>query len=308
LLYNRQPTADELKEASYFLQQQAALVPQQATPTAPFVVESMPQRDGKAVALAPRTNQERLITTGLTVPPGDFTVEAVVLLRSVYETGELRLLASNWNGDKQKPGWALGITGAKSQRKPQMLTLQLVGLSGGGGAGGDAAPRYEPVFSDLSLQLDRSYYVAASVHFAEGKAGTVTFFMKDLANDDELLQTSVCPHPLSAAPNSEFPITLGARAGSSLQSQWDGLIDEVRLRSGQITAEECFYLPKNTSIPAAVLACWQFEPSAGFLYDSKQQRETLQPPVAPASNQLHASALADLCHAMLNSNEFLYVR
>ena len=263
LLYNRQPSSDELSEAEYFLQEQAAKLPAQKTSTAPFIVESMPQRDGKAVVLAPHTNQERLVTSGVNLPNEDFTIEAVVLLRSIYDSGELRYVASTWNGDKTKAGWALGITGAKSQRKPQMLALQVLG------AGNDGKLRYEPVFSDLQIQLDRSYYVAASVHFGEANGGTVTFYLKDLANDDVLLQTTVCPHPIAKPKVSEFPLTIGARAGSAMSSQWDGLIDELRIRSGQITADECFYINKAATLPASVLACWQFEPAPGFLYDAK---------------------------------------
>jgi hypothetical protein len=302
LIYNRQPNRDELTEAAYFLTEQSARIPVQAQPTAPFVVESMPQREGKAVVLAPHTSQERLVSTGLALPMGDFSIEAVVLLRSIYDNGELRYIASTWNGDKQKPGWALGITGAKSQRKPQMLALQMLG------AGPDGKLRYEPVFSDLQIQLDRSYYVAASVHFGDATGGTVTFFLKDLANDDVLLQTTICPHPIVTPQASEFPLTIGARAGSALSSQWDGLIDELRLRSSVLSAEECFYTQKASTLPASVLACWQFEATPGFLYDAKPRRETLLPPVAAPMNKLHASALADLCQAMLNSNEFLYIR
>ncbi len=302
LLYSRQPSSAEMAEADYFLKDQATRLPVQAQPTAPFVVESMPQREGKAVVLAPHTNQERLVANGVVLPEGDFTIEAVVLLRSIYENGELRYVASTWNGDKKKAGWALGITGAKSQRKPQMLALQLLG------GGADGARRYEPVFSDLQIQLDRSYYVAASVHFGETSGGTVTFFLKDLANDDELLQSTVCPHPIVGAQPSEFPFTIGSRAGGAVASQWDGLIDEVRLRAGLLTAEDCFYQQKAAALPTAVLACWQFEPAPSFLHDVKAQRETLLPPVAAPTNQLRATALADLCHAMLNSNEFLYLR
>ncbi len=302
LLYSRQPNPEELAEAEYFLEEQTRRLPTQAQPTAPFVVESMPQREGKAVMLAPGTNQERLVTTGVTLPNEDFTIEAVVLLRSIYENGELRYVASTWNGDKTKAGWALGITGAKSQRKPQMLALQVLG------AGNDGKLRYEPVFSDLQIQLDRSYYVAASVHYGEATGGTVTFYLKDLADDDVPMRTTICPHPIVTPQVSEFPLTIGARSGSAVSSQWDGLIDEVRLRSGPLAAEECFYTQKSASLPAAVLACWQFEPTPGFLYDAKLQRETLLPPVAAPTNKLQASALADLCHAMLNSNEFLYVR
>ena len=86
------------------------------------------------------------------------------------------------------------------------------------------------------------------------------------------------------------------------------MIDEVRLRAGLLTAEDCFYQQKAAALPASVLACWQFEPVPSFLNDAKALKDTLLPPIAAPTNQLRATALADLCHAMLNSNEFLYVR
>ncbi len=299
LLYNRPPAADELSAAQNFLISQATLLPPQAAPSAPFLAESMPQRDGKAVVLAPHSSQERLLTSiPDPLPAGDFSIESIVLLRSVYDSGELRLIASNWNGDHQQPGWALGITGAKSQRKAQMLALQLVG------AGADGKTRYEPIFSDLSIQLDRSYYLAVSVHYG----GTVTFYLKDLANDDELLQTTVVPHPIISPQASPERITIGARAGANVSSQWDGLIDEVRLHAELLNAGEHCYLSAGNGFPNSLRACWQFEPTPGFLMDSKSLQATLQSPQAAPQAQLRPSALADLCHAMLNSNEFLYVR
>ena len=235
-------------------------------------------------------------------PEADFTIETVVLLRSIYDNGDLRVIASSWDGEKKQPGWALGITGAKSQRKPQMLTLQLVGR----GVNGDTL--YEPVFSDLQIQLDRSYYLAASVHLGGPGEGTVTFFLKDLANDDELLQSTVVPHPIAQEVGGNLPIVIGGRSGKQAVHQWDGLIDEVRLSKGLITGEQCCYTKKSAALTPNVTACWQFEPNPGYLHDSAQKVINLTPvsPVKPSETK--SSALADLCHAMLNSNEFLYVR
>jgi hypothetical protein len=302
LLYSRQPSADELTEAEYFLQEQAPHIPVSVPSNTAVIVETMPQREGKAVVLAPRSPQERLVTTGVKPLAEDFTVESVVLLRSIYEGGEIRTIASDWTGDRSKPGWSLGITGGQSQRKPQMLVMQLAGASSAG------TTTYEAVFSDLQIQLGRSYYLAASVHYAANSAGAVTFYLKDLTNDDEPLQTTVVPHPMAHSQPSEAPFTIGARAGNGIQHQWDGLIDEVRVSAGPLAAEACFYQRKEAALPSAVISCWQFEPMLGMLTDTRQQRENLLPPSTAPKNQLHPSAMADLCHAMLNSNEFLYVR
>lgn len=303
LLYNRQPATDELSGAIAFIQEQAARGKADAEPEKPFLAESMPQREGKAAVLAPGSGQERLVlNAAMPRPEADFTIETVVLLRSIYDNGDLRVIASSWDGEKKQTGWALGITGAKSQRKPQMLALQLVGH----GVNGDTL--YEPVFSDLQIQLDRSYYLAASVHLGGPGEGTVTFFLKDLANDDELLQSTVVPHPIAQDVAGNLPIVIGGRSGKQAVHQWDGLIDEVRLSKGLITAEQCCYTKKSSALTPNVTACWQFEPTPGYLHDSAQKIINLTP-VSPAKlSETKSSALADLCHAMLNSNEFLYVR
>lgn len=303
LLFNRQPATDELSDALTFLQSQEATTPKVKEIEQPFLAESMPQREGKAAVLAPGSAQERLVmNTPMPKLEADFTIESVVLLRSVYDSGEVRVIASSWNGEKQKTGWALGITGARSARKPQMPVLQMVGN------GADGALLYEPLFSDLQIQLERSYYLAASIHLGGPGEGSVTFFLKDLSNDDELLQTTVVPHPIARDVAGESPLVIGGRAEKRAASQWDGLIDEVRLSKGLITAEQCFYQQKNKTLPSSVMASWQFEPETGFLNDTAQKvvnLTTVTPKNASASEN---NALADFCHALLNSNEFLYLR
>ncbi len=46
------------------------------------------------------------------------------------------------------------------------------------------------VFSDHFVELNKPYYVAASVRMArDGKPGAVTFHLKDLSNDDQPLDS-----------------------------------------------------------------------------------------------------------------------
>lgn len=301
LTYGRHPSSDEREAAVGFIRSQQRQVETETPAETPFLAEAMPQREGKAAVLAPSSGQERLfINVGLPLAEGDFTVEAVALLRSVYENGEVRVVVSAWDGDNSHPGWALGITGKKSQRKPNMLVLQLVGHSTEGRV------IYEPVFSDVQIQLERSYYLAASVHLGGAGEGKVTFYVKDLANDDQPLVTTVVPHPVARGVQPDgVRMAIGGRAAGSTGHQWDGLVDEIRLSRGLVAEAQCCY--KTYGVSAAVSACWQFEAKTGFLRDTVSGLENLEPSTSLRKVAPVGDALTDFCHGLLNSNEFLYV-
>lgn len=301
LLYQRSPDEAELTESLAFLRSQPERMDQRQfeAPAPEFVAEPMPQRAGKAAVFAPGSRQERLTVKpgGMAMPDGDFTVEAVLLLKSVYEDGRVRVVAGQWSGDKAQPGWSLGISGAGSQRKPRMPVLQLCGT------GADGKMVYEPVFSDLQIQMDRTYYLAASIHFGPQGEGNVTFSLRDLANMDEPLQTTVVPHPVTGGVVPADPFVIGARH-SSKDQQWDGLIDEIRITRGTVPEEKQAW--REPALRPETVAAWEFEPAAP-LADSVTRTPLHQPVQAPRVTP-GAAAAADFCHALLGSSEFLYVR
>jgi hypothetical protein len=293
----RQPATDEMEEALAFLKSQEESAP--LPPAGEFIAESMPQRDGKAAVLSPGTAQERLVVTdgGMALPDGDFSIETVVLLRSVFSDARVRTIASQWNGDCAQQGWSLGVTGQQSRRKPQTPVLQLIGKNTEGRI------VEEPVFSDIALQMDRSYYIAAAVHPDPDGKGTVTFFVKDLANDDEPLQSAVVPHPIVEPLRPAFPLVIGDSEGRT-RRLWDGLIDEVRIRRGCITAETLSL--HSPAVTPDTVACWQFEPAPGFRSDSVSKTETIRA-THTAESTARESDLTDLCHSLLSSSALLYV-
>ena len=295
----RPPATDEREDALAFLRAAAAAPPQPLPGGGDFIADAMPQRDGRAAVLAPGSPQERLVVSpsGMALPESDFTIEAVVLLRSIFPDGTVRTIAAQWDGAADRAGWALGITGEKSRRKPRMPVLQLAGTLP------DGRPVVEPVFSDIQIQLDRSYYIAASVRYGAAGEASVTFHVKDLANDDEPLQTSVSAHPFATPIRPAFPLVIGDAHGSP-RRQWDGLIDEVRIRRG-IPATDALALTRPEPGPDTV-ACWQFEPSPGFRTDSVSRTESITAPDRePAARR--AAAVTDFCHALLSSSAFLYL-
>jgi hypothetical protein len=296
LTTGKRPATDEMEEALAFIEQQRAAAP---PPPADFIAEAMPQREGRAAVLSPGTAQERLVISegGMSLPEGDYAIESVVLLRSIFPDGRVRTIASQWNGDRTQPGWALGLTGQGSRRKPQMPVMQLIGRN----AAGQIVE--EPVFSDLQLQMDRSYYIAAAVHPDKDGQGTVTFFVKDLANEEEPLRTTTVPHPLVDLPRPAFPLVIGDAEGDA-RRQWDGLIDEVRIRRGSLTAET---LALKAPAPGPdTIACWQFEPDPGYRHESVSRTETIRAAVSPAVSA-RTAAVTDLCHTLLCSSAMHYI-
>jgi mono/diheme cytochrome c family protein len=95
LAFNREPKKSEIESARTFLAQQAALLAQKEAPTeiAPFAGDKMAFRDGRAAQLMPGSPQDRLVVPASPAfPKANFTVEAFITLKSVYESGSVRTI------------------------------------------------------------------------------------------------------------------------------------------------------------------------------------------------------------------------
>jgi hypothetical protein len=231
----------------------------------------------------------------------EFTVEVCFQLRSIQNSAAVRTLAARWNGDKKVPGWSFGITGTGSRRKPQTLVMQLFGTTP------DAAVAEAALFSDQTIRLDTPYFASVSVTPATSEStGRAVFHLKDLSNDDEPLASVTVEHAVTGGLQNDLPLTIGGRSGADMH-EFDGMLDDVRLSASALTADELLLAsdaPRTDS-----LGFWRFEPLPGLLEDStaygRRLRTTVteQPALEPS-----AAALADLCHVLLNSSEFLYVK
>ena len=305
LAFGREPSASEQSAAVKFLQDQARRIGPEEAPPEIAKLDKIPYRDGHAVVMDPSGAMRRIeIDDDAKLPNGDFTIEAFVLLRSTYETASVRTIAAHWNGDNSKPGWSLGVTSQRSQFKPQMLVLQLAGTDANG------KPAYEPIFSSLAIQLNKPYYVAVSVRMSETGANGVTFYAKDLSNDDEPLLTSTNAHKITTIPRDRGRFTLGSRGGEKIGGIWDGLIDDVRLSSTALDVGQL--LLTNEAVGPTTVGFWEFEPAAGLFRDSSPNRLDLKLPGTSTkstgdSTDHRRRALIDFCHVLLNANEFLYV-
>jgi hypothetical protein len=315
LAFARSPTGRESDIARTFLAEQIKRIPLPKDKTPAYETAKIPFHEGKAAVITPGGAQARFqLPQSDKLPSGQFTLEAFVYLRSVFEDGTVRTIASHWPGDTNAAGWAFGVTGKKSAYKPQTLVLQMWGQ--------DAADKaaYDAIFSGLHLQLNRPYYVAVAVNLKDAGDKGITFYLKDLANDEEPLGIYSTTHKVvkmpaaSPRPPQEGSgvrvFTIGGTMGK-LERSWDGMIDDVRL--SDIALPQKQLLIHAEGVTKNTVAYWQFEATPGMLQDSSPNKLTLQRygsasmPIAPVAIDPRRAAWIDFCQVLLNANEFLYV-
>lgn len=308
LTMGRTPGVDEQRQADDFITRQISLTDERrlSSGQASFLPDKVPYRDGQAALIDPAGAQRSFsVEASRTMPlDGAFTVEAFVVPRSVAADGTMRIIAAKWDGNRAKPGWNLGITGQGSRRKPLTVAMQLSGTDRSG------MLKEHPVFSDLSVQVNKPYFVAAAVTPATAvAAGKVEFAVKDLSNDDEPLLTAAVEHPIAGGWTNDVLLTLGARSGAS-PSPFDGVLDDVRLSAKALSAGELLHTREG--IADSTIGYWKFEAKPDVFADSSQYGRKLTRPASDAEEQgtrltPEDAAFADFCQALLNASEFLYV-
>jgi hypothetical protein len=241
------------------------------------------------------TAHERLLVRGAPKEGDDFTVEAVIMLESVDAGAAVRTIASRWTGDKSSAeghGWSLGVTGRKSGYKPLNLIMQLVGEDD------NMNTTYEVVPSGLFLALQTPYHLVAKVSCADA---SVSFRVTDLSQPGSAPRTASTPHKIvgKLGAGQASPVIGGTfRRGAS---QFDGQIEALRIAAGALADEALSPDPTR----------WTTKASNGVVWDAKRANTAVfewQGGAAVAeSSDPHTRAMTDLCHVLLNSNEFLYL-
>ncbi|HEX4132400.1 MAG TPA: DUF1553 domain-containing protein [Pirellulales bacterium] len=295
----REPRDNELRCSREFLARQGLLVADPQRGLAETQLVDMPGRASKAIEL--RDSESTMLRTTLEgAPGGDFTVEAIVLLRSLYDNASVRVIASQWNSDQRQPGWSLGVTSTASKYKPRNLILQLVGKAADG-----EEPTYEVIASDLRLELNKPYYVAVSVKIGDTTPAGITFSMKDLSRSDAPLLSASVPHKVTNGYGSKLSLVLGGREGQKVH-RWNGLIDEVRLTGAALDSDDL--LIHNPADAKSTIGHWPFDGDRP-LADASAHRQDLQSDGrgGKSPDAGRQSAWIDFCHVLLNSNELLYV-
>lgn len=287
----RSASASESMAALQLLQQ--AGIDSRRTRTSPSLAEdgrpAIPIDDHHG-PLAAEDSEFRL------TPP--FTVLAVAQLNSLYADATVRTLVSQWDSNNQHGGWSLGVTSTRSKYQPRNFILQVVSDRG-----------YEVVASNLRPELNVPYLFGVSIEQVSGESaaggGKATFFLKDLTGSSPL-QTAVVDFKSVQKIDGNVPLLVGGRAGQK-RHRWDGLVDQVALYSGSVNQEAVAAVePSDLTTPFAdaPLAYWNFA-------DPEQPLAAVVGPglsrATSASADPLQQAVAELCHVLLNSNEFVYL-
>jgi hypothetical protein len=303
LTFGRGATKKEIEAAQEFMLAQAKRIePEEAASAqAQFLYGKIPYRDGQAAICDPKGAQRSFrVPHDKTMPSHDFTIEAFVLPRSISDSGTPRAVATKWNGGRDKQGWLFGITGKASRRKPQTLVMQMFGEKLDGEFGEQA------IFSDQHIALDKPYYLAAAVTFADKKPGAVTFYVKDLSNDDEPLLVAKVSHQIRSGINNDAPLTLGS-LGTNSGSFFDGMLDNVRYSDAALDVDQLLFTDEG--VGSKTVGYWQFETKPDVFADASGHGLNIEPVSATKHRHvnLEQAALIDFCHVLLNASEFLYV-
>jgi hypothetical protein len=282
----RSPTAKEISLADAFIEKR---ISSEEPPPAPTAAEL-----ATASQFKENTPQERLVA-GTDEKEGDeFTVEAVVKLESVDAAASVRTIASRWNNGHdgvEDFGWSIGVTGEKSRFKPRNLIIQIVGEDE------NRNLTYEPVASDLRLELGVTYHVVVDVSCNNH---TVTFRVQQIGRVNAPVLTSVATHTVrSGLSKGESDLVIGGVTKRAPSHQWDGRIESARIIQG--------HLPESAMNPDAdtwaepAIAAWNAKngPVTPLQWAGADRTGGAEDP--------RLQALTDLCHVLLNANEFLYL-
>ncbi|MDZ4288300.1 MAG: DUF1549 and DUF1553 domain-containing protein, partial [Prosthecobacter sp.] len=322
LAFSRSPSATERQDVLAFLTTQRSLLKKQMPPPPvelPALADASKyfgpaplSKTAKAMWMQPGSRNEKLrIATAdkATVEGNEFAVEAVVYLDSLYPDGSVRTIASRWNNNKTEKGWALGVTSEKSAYKPNNLIVQFCGEDFQGSLMYEVAP------SGLRIPLKTPFYVAAVISNEPASpeqkfGGSVTFYARDLSDPAAPMQTVTVPHQVCGGyVNPERAFYVGGR-DQDKRSLWHGAIARVALRQGTMDAGQLM-----TWATAADATCL-----ADISADSLTEKTTAKPqplwrlessappPTAKGLTDPNREALTDLCHILLNSNEFFYLQ
>lgn len=325
IAYGREALSAEVEGALAFVGSQAGVVgaPDQTTndkfpdetglrPASQYFKQTSGISVGeKALWLQPGSRFEKLDLGGLALPGEDFTIEAVAVLDGVYADASVNTLLSRWNGSQDDIGWSLGVTSTKSRFDPQNFILQIVG---------DDFQKnriYEVVPSGLRVPLGKPVYLAAAISARPSKEdlakGSVTFYLKDLSDPAAPLQSETVAHQVVGGLSVKEGVAtlLGGRAQSG--HHWDGQLARISVSEGALKKEQLLVSPQRSEAEslfpeARRVIDWNFAgndgetPAPGTSW-VRQAKEAVPSGVSPKL----LGAVTDFCHAMLNSNEFLYL-
>ncbi len=304
LSYGRDPSEGELRRATEFLRERRHV--RHLSSTAEKLVQGVSEnRTHALIVRADGSSRLVHLTDPELLPKDNLTVEAIVQLDSLAPDATVRTIVSQWDGHRQHRGWSLGVTSKKSAYQPGNVILQLVGMTAEG------KEHYEVIPSGIHLELGRPYYIGCLIQLVQTDSPQVTFVVRDLSHrESESRSVSVSTNIRSGYQN-EHALVIGGRSASD-KHRWDGYIDEVRLARGILPRHRL--LP---SVPASsitqrdrvqdqhIIGHWDFENETSPLSARGAEMPSLT--TVKFSEQPIDPEWVDLCHVLLNTNEFLSI-
>ncbi|QEG39277.1 DUF1553 domain-containing protein [Roseimaritima ulvae] len=295
-LYFRAPSNTELQQAVEFLEAFQATV---EIPDQPEQLAALPDgRPAIALQAEQKTSIQVAQIKSLQDPQaeGDLTIEATVMLDSLYSDASVRTIATNWSGKNTERGWSLGVTSTKSAFKPRNLILQLIGSRDKP----DGKPQYEVVASNLRLELNKPYYVAVSIDLDDPSDKGITFYLQDLSKKDAQPQVAQVAHEARWNVQPDRPIMIGGRGS---HHHWDGLIHNVRLHQAALSREA---LLEQQAAESDLLFDIQFADREHWGWDASPHQRHARVGNTQSSSPADRARSA-LLHALLCSNEVIYI-
>ncbi|MBT5380347.1 MAG: DUF1553 domain-containing protein [Opitutae bacterium] len=310
-VYGRKPDSQEQAEALAFLVAQPTLIETKKT-KAP---EKYPDENGyrpitqhfgevkelglgqNALWLQPGSRFQQLQWQTPMLDSDSFTIEAVASLDVTHLDASVNTLVSRWNGSNSSAGWTFGVTSVKSRYQPRNFILQLIGKNSGG------STVYEVVPSNLRIPTGRPGYLAASIRTHENGKSTAMFYYKDLSRKGTEIQTASTDFQI--ANNLQNPASRLLVGGRDQNGHlWDGQIARLIITPQALEPEQLIISHPEIQLTRSL--DWIFNKDNGKhpAVDAAWHK-TIAPVPKPPSPKL--LALTDLCHVLLNSNEFLYL-
>tara|TARA_R100000027_G_scaffold1806_4_gene2010 strand:- start:4048 stop:4896 length:849 start_codon:yes stop_codon:yes gene_type:complete len=163
----------------------------------------------------------------------DFTIEAFIDRKATTSTTQY--IASNWYTSGNYRSFALGVAGTTGVGGGSAGALFLL-LSDGGS---DVS-----IFqTGLTIGLDTDYYVGVSFDQSDQTSG-ITFYTQDLTSGGALLQSSI-GHDIDHLNVGSGALQIGAYDGN--KSNFQGLVDEVRISNTALSESELLVIPEPSA-------------------------------------------------------------
>lgn len=301
-VWGRKASEDEVTAALVFLKKQEGLIDSERTGNPEKQksglvglgefqgARSFLSEEAKgAIQLKSGSGKEKLELPGVDLKDDHFTIAGVVRLEGIHSDARVNTLAAQWNGNQQQAGWTIGVTSAKSRYEPRNFIMQLTGRNPGGDL------EYEVVASGLRVPLKVPVFMAAVVDPQPNGAGKVTFYLKDLSKKDSKMQRAEIAHNIiSGIRKKGEKVLVGDRSGGA--HFWNGQVARLAMFSELLTEEQLL----NFGNPLIDLRVTEPNtlPSEARWLGGKAEVDQRSP---------GREAFADFCHALLSSNEFLYL-